>query len=94
MEDKGEAVSGPMLQEKCIRFENAFDVPEAECLTGDGWLLPFYAAYKIKQHHNHGEAGSVDPAAVEVERRHVAGVLSPFALRDWWNLDEMSLNPL
>jgi hypothetical protein len=94
MEDKGEAVSGPMLREKCIHFKNAFDVPEAERLTGDGWLSPFYAAYKIKQHRNHGEAGSVDPAAVEVERRRVAGVLSPFSPRDWWNLDKTSLNPL
>ncbi|KAJ7585961.1 hypothetical protein C8J56DRAFT_723414, partial [Mycena floridula] len=36
MERKGETVSGPMLIEKCKRFEIALGVPEEECLKGQG----------------------------------------------------------
>ena len=36
MENKGEIVTGPMLREKCSRFEAEFQVPEKERLTGEG----------------------------------------------------------
>jgi len=61
MESMGETVTGPMLQEKRKRFEDLFNVPDIERLLGDGWLLPFCRAYKIKEYKQHGEAGSADP---------------------------------
>ncbi|KAL0571808.1 hypothetical protein V5O48_010155 [Marasmius crinis-equi] len=36
MENKGEQVNGPMLKAKRVKFEEKFDVPEEERLTGDG----------------------------------------------------------
>jgi len=88
MEAKRETVNGPMLREKRARFEKAFDVPEVERLTGDGWVPAFCAAYKLKEYRRHGEAASVDLEAVEIERRRVQGILSKFAPRDRFNLDE------
>jgi hypothetical protein len=44
--------------------------------------------YKIKERRRHGEAGSVDLAAVEVERRRMREVLAPFAPKDRFNEDE------
>jgi hypothetical protein len=41
MEEKRETVTGPMLREKRKRFEEDFNVPENECLTGDGWVTSF-----------------------------------------------------
>jgi Tc5 transposase DNA-binding domain len=69
MENKGETVTGPMLREKRSRFEDEFQVPEKERLTGDGWLNSFCKTYKIREHRRHGEAGSVDIVAVENEQQ-------------------------
>ena len=44
MEEWQETVTGPMLREKRKWFEDEFDVPENEQLTGDGWVPSFYKA--------------------------------------------------
>ncbi|KAG6839709.1 hypothetical protein H0H87_000214 [Tephrocybe sp. NHM501043] len=82
MEAKGESVSGPMLREKRKRYEEEFEVPDNQCLLSDGWISSFCQTYKIKEHCRHGEAGSVDLAAVEVERVRIQKVLASYALRD------------
>jgi hypothetical protein len=41
MNERGETVTGPMLQEKRRRFEHLFDIPKEQQLTGDGWLALF-----------------------------------------------------
>jgi len=79
-----------MLKEKRRRFEEQFNVPEDERLPGEGWIPSFCKAYNIKEHRKHGEAGSVDLEAVEVERRRIAGILEPYAQKDRWNFDETS----
>jgi len=90
MEEKGETVNGPMLKEKWKRFEQQFEVPEAECLQGEGWILPFCKAYGLREHHWHGEAGSVDLQAVEEEWKRLGMTLMTYAPRDQWNIDESS----
>jgi hypothetical protein len=94
MEERGETVTGPMLKEKRRRFENLFDVPEDECLAGDGWLASFKRTYKLKEYRRHGEAGSVDLMAVEKERVRVQELMKLYAPRDRWNFDETSLFPM
>ena len=93
MESKGETVTGPMLREKRARFEDEFDVPEKERLTGEGWLHSFCKTYRIREHRRHGEAGSVDLAAVEVERQRCQKIMAGFAPRDRFNFDETALFP-
>jgi hypothetical protein len=88
MEAKGETVNSPMLHEKRARFEKAFDVPQEEQLIGDGWVPAFCSAYKMKEYQRHGEAGSVDLEAMEVEQRCVQGILMKFAPRNRFNIDE------
>ena len=93
MEMKGEQTNGPMLKEKRSRFEELFNVPNEERLSGDGWIMSFCRAYKIREQRRHGEAGSVDLATVEAEQVRVRGILSKFAPQDRWNFDETSFFP-
>ena len=94
MEENGETVNGPMLKEKRSRFEKLFNVPEGECLDGDGWIAPFCKAHKIREHRRHGEAGSVNLAAVEAERKRMQLVLASYKPKDSFNFDESALLPL
>ena len=41
MEEKCETVNGPMLVEKRRRFEEMMNVPDAERLSGSGWVASF-----------------------------------------------------
>ncbi|KIM60149.1 hypothetical protein SCLCIDRAFT_124876 [Scleroderma citrinum Foug A] len=82
-----------MLQEKRARFEDEFDVPEKERLTGEGWLHLFCKTYKIQEHQWHGEAGSVDLAAVGVEQQRCQKIMVGFAPQDHFNFDETALFP-
>ena len=91
MDGKGEHVSGPMLQEKRKRFEELLGVPEEERLTGVGWVPSFTKTYNLRERRRHGEAASVDLAAVAAERERIAKVLAKFAPKDRWNFDETSL---
>ena len=93
MENKGEALTGPMLREKRARFEEEFKVPEEERLKGEGWLHSFCKTYKIREYRRHGEAGSVDLVAVEAERQRCQKILACFAPRDRFNFDETSFFP-
>ena len=70
MEEKGESVNGPMLIAKHQKFEELFNVPENERLCGESWVSSFCQTYKIKGYCRHGEAGSVNLAAVEAEWLH------------------------
>jgi hypothetical protein len=51
----------------------------------------YMCSYKIREYRRHGEAGSVDLAAVEAEQKRMREVLAPFAKKDRWNFDESGL---
>ena len=91
MEEKGETINSPMLKAKWSKFEEQFDVPEHECLPGDGCILPFCKAYGLKEHCQHGKAGSVDLQAVEEEHKWLGMILATYPPRNQWNIDESSL---
>jgi hypothetical protein len=91
MEEKGETVNGPMLVTKRGKFEDSFNVPDDECLRGESWVSPFCRTYKIKEHRRHGEAGSVNLAAVEAERQRLQAILDHYDLVDIINFDETSM---
>ncbi|KIK83360.1 hypothetical protein PAXRUDRAFT_14622 [Paxillus rubicundulus Ve08.2h10] len=93
MEAKGETATGPMLREKRRRFEGELQVPEKERLLSEGWLQSFCKTYKICEHRQHGEAGSVDTEAAQVEREHCQKILARYSLRDRWNFNETALFP-
>ena len=94
MEEKGEAVTGPMMKEKRRKFEEHLHVPEQERLQGDGWVAPFCRAFGIKERRRHGESGSVDLEDVEEERKRIGLIMAAYAPKDRWNIDETSLFPL
>ena len=91
MEVHGESINGNMLQVKLTKFEEEFDVPERECLPGKGQIPSFCKAYSLKAYQWHGEAGSVDPADVEAEQKHVGAILASYTPCDQWNFDETGL---
>ena len=82
MEEKGETVNGPMLKAKRLKFEEQFDVPEVEHLSGDGWIVLFCKTYSYKERCRHGEAGSVDIKAVREEQKCIGMILATYAERD------------
>ena len=90
MEEKGESINGPMLIAKLQKCEDCFNVPENERLRGESWVFSFCWTYKIKEYCRHGEAGSVDLAAVEAERLCVQGILKQYKPSDSFNFDETS----
>ena len=90
MEARRETVNGPMLKAKRKFFEEKFNVPEDEQL-GEGWLGPFCKAYGLREYRRHGEAGSVDPEAVEAEQKCIQAIMAPFSPRDRFNFDETRL---
>ena len=79
-----------MLIAKCQKFKDHFNVPENERLCGESWVSSFCQTYKIKEYHWHGEAGSVDLAAVEAEWLCVQGILKQYKPCNSFNFDETS----
>jgi hypothetical protein len=94
MEEKRETVNSAMLVAKRANFEDGLGVPKEERLEGSGWIPKFKKAYGIKEYHRHGEAASVDLAAIEAERDCLKTVLVKYAPRDRFNFDETSFFPL
>jgi hypothetical protein len=47
--------------------------------------------YKIKEYRQHGEAGSVDLAAIKAECIRMQEILAPYAKKNQWNFDESGL---
>jgi len=90
---KGETVMGPMLQEKCVHFEELLNVPDNQCLSGDGWVMSFCKTYKLKEQRQHGEAGSVALQAVKAEHKHLQALMKKYAPQDHFNFDETGLFP-
>ncbi|CAK5279727.1 unnamed protein product [Mycena citricolor] len=88
MEQKNRAVTGAMLIEQRKRLEIALNVPEERRLRGTGWLESFKKAHGLSERRRHGEAGSVDLAAVEVERKRLVRLTSRYAPENIWNADE------
>ena len=88
MEEKGESVNGSMLLAKRGAFEVKFNVPQEECLPGDGWLPKFKKAYNIKEFRRHGEAASVDIDAVNAERIRIKSILANYVPKNRFNFDE------
>ncbi|CAK5282842.1 unnamed protein product [Mycena citricolor] len=78
MEQKNRAVTGAMLIEQRKRLEVALNVPEERRLRGTGWVDSFKKAHGLSERRWHGEAGSVNLEAVEVERKRLpcdAGII-------------------
>lgn len=45
----------------------------------------------MQERHRHGEAGSVDLAAIEAERERLSKVLANYAKKDQFNFDKFGL---
>ncbi|GJE99376.1 DDE-domain-containing protein [Phanerochaete sordida] len=90
MEAKNEQVNGHMLSVKCTFFETKLDVPEEERLHLTGWIGKFLRTYNMKERHRHGEAASVDLAAVAVECRRIQGLIVAYQRKDRLNFDKTS----
>ncbi|CAK5277221.1 unnamed protein product [Mycena citricolor] len=93
MEQKNRAVTGAMLIEQRKRLEIALNVPEERRLRGTGWLESFKKVHGLSERRRHGKAGSVDLAAVEVERKRLVRLTSRYAPENIWNADETSFFP-
>ncbi|KAI5892193.1 DDE-domain-containing protein, partial [Schizophyllum commune H4-8] len=87
-EARGDHYTGDMLQVARGRFEEMFDIPLERRLKEKGWIASFKKTYGISEYARHGEAGSVDLAAVEREKKRLAAELAPYSPDDSYNADE------
>lgn len=68
----GIRVTGEVLQQKWHKFADLENIPQGERLTlSEGWLTAFKRRCGLKENRTHGEAGSVDPAKVEIEHERI-----------------------
>jgi len=78
MENKHKTMTRPMLWEKQKIFKDEFGVPEKERLSEEACVSSFCKAYKICEHQQHGEAGSVDSETVDAEQKYCCKILAKF----------------
>ncbi|KAG2897641.1 hypothetical protein PC114_g14595 [Phytophthora cactorum] len=79
------SLSGDLLKEKARRIEELLDTPKDLCLRfSNGWLQAFQARHGFKSLKMHGEGGSVDEAALPMQRAdlrsHLQGIGSPISI--------------
>ncbi|KAF9220327.1 hypothetical protein BS17DRAFT_714965, partial [Gyrodon lividus] len=92
VEEKGKHVSGAMLMTKHETFEEALNVPKEERLRTGGWINNYCAGkFNLKEHHRHGEAGSVDLEAVTRERERIKKLYAEYPPEDNLNSNESGL---
>ena len=90
----GICVTGEVLRQKWHKFADLKNIPQDERLTlSEGWLTAFKRQCGLKEFRTHGEAGSVDPAKVEIERKRICKLIQKYGyrLKDIFNMDEMEL---
>lgn len=90
----GIRVMGEVLRQKWHKFADLENIPRDERLTlSEGWLTAFKRRCGLKEFRTHGEAGSVDPAEVEIERERIRELIRKYRyrLKDIFNMDETGL---
>ena len=90
----GIRVTGEVLRQKWHKFADLEGIPQDERLTlSEGWLTAFKRRCGLKEFRTHGEAGSVDPAMVEIERERIRKLIQKYGyrLKDIFNMDETGL---
>jgi hypothetical protein len=92
LQEKRIQTSGELLRLKAS--EIWYQIPQYKDLEppefSQGWLSRFKQRHGIKQHTQHGEAGSV-PAEVEVEMRSIRTLCGEYQEEDIYNMDETGL---
>jgi Tc5 transposase DNA-binding domain len=90
----GVRVMGEVLQQKWHKFADLKNIPWDERLTlSEGWLTAFKRRCGLKEFRTHREAGSVDPAKVEIECKRIHKLIQKYGyqLKDIFNMDETGL---
>lgn len=90
----GLILTGDILRKKWEDFADLAGIPTDERLRlSQGWLTRFKARNGLKNFKRHGEAGSVDPGTIELERARIQELLQDrsYELKDIYNMDETGL---
>ena len=89
---KGFILSGDTIKQKAKEFSNSLGIPQKEWLSfSNGWLHCFKKCNHLKQFKCHGEAGSVDVAAIIEACNNLRKTLASFCPSDIYNMDETGL---
>lgn len=92
--EKGSPISGPMLQEKAVFYQNTFKDGEEGFTASAGWLDRWKKRYGVRQLSVCGEKLSADTAAVEPFCRLIKELMDKenLTLDQVYNCDETGLN--
>jgi hypothetical protein len=86
-------ITGDLLKEKALWFWHR--LPEyngiAEPILSNGWIQRFNSRFSISSRLRHGEAGSVDEAAMAAELASIQAKVAQYAPADQYNCDETGL---
>ena len=83
-----------VLRQKWHKFADLEGIPQDERLTlSEGWLTSFKWQCGLKEFRTHSEAGSVDPAMVEIECERIRKLIQKYGyrLKDIFNMDKTGL---
>jgi hypothetical protein len=90
----GIVLTGEVLRQKWKHFADLVGIPDDERLTlSEGWLTRFKTRHGLKEFKRHGEAGSVNPEIVQMERMRIQELVEQhgYEARDIFNMDETGL---
>lgn len=92
--EKGSPISGPMLQEKAVFYQNTFKDGDEGFTASVGWLDRWKKRYGVRQLSVCGEKLSANAAAVEPFCRQVKEMMEKenLTLDQVYNCDETGLN--
>lgn len=70
-------LTGEVLRQKWYQFADLVEIPKDERLNlSDGWLTRFKTCHNLQNFKCHGEAGSINPEVLEMERKQIQQLIT------------------
>lgn len=82
-------INWDLIKLKATLFAERIGIQDFQ--ASHGWMQKFGKRHGIKMNRIHGEAGSADISAIEIDKASIKESIDRFALKDVYNFDETAL---
>ena len=82
-------INWDLIKLKATLFAERIGIQDFQ--ASHGWMQKFGKRHGIKMNRIHGEAGSADISAIEIDKASIKESIDRFALKDIYNFDETAL---